>query len=59
MDEAWDGFPSTYKAFPYGYGSRRVEAGTTLEVTMSAHQSEFTPAHWVGQTSLGSPELRV
>ena len=36
-----------------------VEAGTTLEVTMSAHQSEFTPAHWVGQTSLGSPELRV
>lgn len=36
-----------------------VEAGTTLEVTMSAHQSEFTLAHWVGQTSLGSPELRV
>lgn len=36
-----------------------VEAETTLEGTMSAHQSEFTPAHWVGQTSLGSPELKV
>lgn len=45
MDEAWEGFPLSAKLSLKDMEAGEVEAGTTLEVTVSTPQSEFTPAH--------------